>query len=81
MSHLRFALACVLATLLLAPAASAQAPARTISVTGDASLKAANDTARVGFDVEGLTGFFDHSMSRSARTTSESSSRRSTHEA
>jgi len=37
MSSLRLAFACVLATLLLVPAASAQAPARTISVTGDAS--------------------------------------------
>ena len=44
----------LLAVLLLVPgAASAQATARTISVTGDASLKAANDTARVGFGVEG----------------------------
>lgn len=53
MSPLRFALVALLATLLLVPTASAQAPARTISVTGDASLKAANDTARVGFGVEG----------------------------
>jgi uncharacterized protein YggE len=53
MSPLRFTFACLLAALLLVPAARAQAPARTISVTGDASLKAANDTARVGFGVEG----------------------------
>ncbi len=53
MSALRFAFVCVLATLLLAPAANAQAPAHTIAVTGDASLTAANDTARVGFGVEG----------------------------
>jgi uncharacterized protein len=39
--------------LLFVPAASAQAPVRTISVTGEASLTAANDTARVGFGVEG----------------------------
>ncbi len=53
MPPLRFALACLLAALLLVPAASAQAPGRTISVTGEASLTAANDTARVGFGVEG----------------------------
>ena len=53
MSPRRLSLACLLAVLLLVPAAGAQAPARTISVTGDASLKAANDTARVGFVVEG----------------------------
>ena len=53
MPLLRFAFACLLAALLLVPAASAQAPARTISVTGEASLTAANDTARVGFGVEG----------------------------
>jgi uncharacterized protein YggE len=53
MSPARCAAACVLATLLLVPAASAQAPLRTISVTGEASLGAANDTARVGFGVEG----------------------------
>ncbi len=53
MALLRFAFACLLAALLLVPAASAQAPARTISVTGEASLTAANDTARVGFGVEG----------------------------
>ena len=46
-------MACVLAVLLFVPAANAQAPVRTISVTGEASLKAANDTARVGFGVEG----------------------------
>jgi uncharacterized protein YggE len=45
--------ACVLAVLLCVPAANAQAPVRTISVTGEASLTAANDTARVGFGVEG----------------------------
>jgi uncharacterized protein YggE len=44
--------ACVLAVLFLVPAAHAQAPVRTISVTGEASLTAANDTARVGFGVE-----------------------------
>ena len=49
----RSAVACVLAVFLLVPAANAQAPVRTISVTGEASLKAANDTARVGFGVEG----------------------------
>ncbi len=53
MPRLRFPLVCLLAALLLVPAASAQAPARTISVAGDASLTAANDTARVGFGVEG----------------------------
>jgi len=52
MSSLRLAFACVLATLLLVPGASAQAPARTISVTGDASLMASNDAARVGFGVQ-----------------------------
>jgi uncharacterized protein len=49
----RSAVACVLGVLLLVPAAHAQAPVRTISVTGEASLTAANDTARVGFGVEG----------------------------
>ncbi len=53
MTTFRFSLACLLAVFVLAPAAHAQEPARTISVTGDASLKAANDTARVGFSVEG----------------------------
>ena len=53
MSFPRLALTCLLLAVLLAPVASAQAPARTISVTGDASLMAANDTARVGFGVEG----------------------------
>jgi uncharacterized protein YggE len=53
MAPLRFAFVCALATLLLVPAARAQAPARTISVTGEGALQAANDTARVGFDVEG----------------------------
>jgi uncharacterized protein YggE len=48
----RSAVACVLAVLLLVPAANAQAPERTISVTGEATLTAANDTARVGFGVE-----------------------------
>ena len=43
----------VLAVFLFVPAASAQAPVRTISVTGEATLTAANDTARVGFGVEG----------------------------
>jgi uncharacterized protein len=49
----RSAVACVLAVLLFVPAANAQAPVRTISVTGEATLTAANDTARVGFGVEG----------------------------
>jgi uncharacterized protein len=53
MSAGRSALACVLAVLFLVPAAHAQAPERTISVTGEATLTAANDTARVGFGVEG----------------------------
>jgi uncharacterized protein len=44
---------CVLAVLLLVPAANAQSPVRTISVTGEGALTAANDTARVGFGVEG----------------------------
>jgi len=52
MSPLRIAFVCALATLLLVPAASAQAPARTISVTGEGTLRAANDSARVGFAVE-----------------------------
>ena len=39
--------------LLLGPAANAQAPVRTISVTGEGSITAANDTARLGFGVEG----------------------------
>jgi uncharacterized protein YggE len=41
------------ALLLLVPAAHAQAPARTISVSGEGSVTAANDTARLGFGVEG----------------------------
>jgi uncharacterized protein YggE len=45
--------ACVLAVLVLVPAAQAQTPVRTISVTGEGTLTAANDTARVGFGVEG----------------------------
>jgi uncharacterized protein len=53
MSLLRSAAASVLAGLLLVPAATAQSPVRTISVTGEASLTAANDTARLGFGVEG----------------------------
>jgi uncharacterized protein YggE len=53
MSAGRAAFACVLAVLFLVPAANAQSPVRTISVTGDASLTAANDSARVGFGVEG----------------------------
>jgi uncharacterized protein len=52
MSAGRSAVACVLALLFLVPAAQAQSPVRTISVTGEASLAAANDTARVGFGVE-----------------------------
>ena len=52
MSRVVSAAACVLAVLLLAPAAGAQAPARSISVTGEGSIRAANDTARVGFRVE-----------------------------
>jgi|Tabmets5t2r1_1033131.scaffolds.fasta_scaffold52148_1 uncharacterized protein len=53
MSLFRSAAACVLAVLLLVPAANAQSPMRTISVTGEGSLTAANDTARLGFGVEG----------------------------
>ena len=53
MSPLRFAFVCVLATFLLVPTASAQSPARTISVTGEGSLAAVNDAARLGFSVEG----------------------------
>jgi uncharacterized protein len=53
MSQGRSAAACVLAVLLLVPAANAQSPVRTISVTGEGSLTAANDTARLGFGVEG----------------------------
>jgi uncharacterized protein len=53
MSAGRSAVACLLAVFLLVPAAQAQTPVRTISVTGEASLTAANDTARVGFGVEG----------------------------
>jgi uncharacterized protein len=41
------------AALLLVPAANAQSPVRTISVTGEGVLTAANDTARLGFGVEG----------------------------
>jgi uncharacterized protein len=51
MSVSRSAAACVLTLLLLVPAANAQAPARTISVTGEGSLTAANDTARLGLGV------------------------------
>lgn len=51
-STLLIVLPCVLGALVLAPAATAQVPLRTISVTGDASILAANDTARVGFGVE-----------------------------
>jgi uncharacterized protein YggE len=47
------AAACVLALLVLVPVADAQSPVRTISVTGEGSVTAANDTARVGFGVEG----------------------------
>src|SRR5918992_5242393 len=53
MSPVRSAAACVVPVLLLGPAANAQAPVRTISVTGEGSIKAANDTARLGFGVEG----------------------------
>ncbi|HEV2874102.1 MAG TPA: SIMPL domain-containing protein [Thermoleophilaceae bacterium] len=53
MSPGRSAAACVVALLLLVPAANAQAPVSTISVTGEGSLTAANDTARLGFGVEG----------------------------
>jgi uncharacterized protein len=53
MSAGRSAVACVLAVIFLVPAAQAQAPVRTISVTGEASLTAANDSARIGFGVEG----------------------------
>jgi uncharacterized protein len=52
MSRVVFAAALVLAVLVPASAASAQAPVRTISVTGEGSTRAANDTARVGFGVE-----------------------------
>src|SRR5918992_6339372 len=52
MSRVVSAAACGLAVLLLAPAAGARAPVRTISVTGQGSTVAANDTARVGFGVE-----------------------------
>ena len=47
----RSAAVCVLAALFLVPAANAQSPVRTISVTGEGSFRAANDTARVGFGV------------------------------
>jgi uncharacterized protein YggE len=53
MSPVGSAVVCVLAALLLVPAANAQTPMRTISVTGEGSLRAANDTARLGFGVEG----------------------------
>ena len=53
MPTLRYGAAWVVAALLLVPAASAQAPARTISVTGEGTLRAANDAARVGFGVQG----------------------------
>lgn len=43
----------VLAVLFLVPAANAQAPVRTISVAGEGTITAANDTARLGFGVEG----------------------------
>jgi uncharacterized protein len=52
MSWVVSAAAALLAVLLLVPAAGAQAPVRTISVTGEGSTRAANDTARVGFGVE-----------------------------
>jgi uncharacterized protein YggE len=53
MSQLRSAAAGALAVLLLVPAANAQSPVGTVSVTGEASIAAANDTARLGFGVEG----------------------------
>jgi uncharacterized protein len=53
MPPVRSTAACVVAVLLLVPAANAQTPVRTISVTGEGSITAANDTARLGFDVEG----------------------------
>jgi uncharacterized protein len=53
MSPARTAVVCALAVLCFVPAAAAQSPARTISVTGEAALSAANDTARLGFGVEG----------------------------
>jgi uncharacterized protein len=53
MSPVRSAAVCVLAVLFLVPAANAQTPVRTISVTGEGSITAANDTARLGFGVEG----------------------------
>jgi uncharacterized protein len=48
----RLAAVCVAGLLLFVPAANAQSPTRTISVTGDAVLAAANDTARLSFGVE-----------------------------
>jgi uncharacterized protein YggE len=51
-SPVRLAAVSVAVSLLFVPAADAQVPARTISVTGDAVLTAANDTARLSFGVE-----------------------------
>jgi uncharacterized protein len=52
-SPVRLAAVCVaVSLLLLVPSANAQVPTRTISVTGDAVLTAANDTARLSFGVE-----------------------------
>ncbi len=42
-----------MAALLFVPAAHAQSPARTISVSGEAVVAVANDSARLGFGVEG----------------------------
>lgn len=53
MSPVGSGVVCALVALFLVPAANAQSPVRTISVTGDGFLTAANDTARLGFGVEG----------------------------
>jgi uncharacterized protein len=53
MPLVRSAAAGALVLLFFVPAANAQAPVRTISVTGEGSITAANDTARLGFGVEG----------------------------
>lgn len=67
MSAVRLAIGCVLAASLLAPgAAHAQAPARTLSVTGEATLRATNDTARIGFGVEGRGALRSVALRRSS---------------
>ncbi len=53
MLPVRSAAGAAVVLLFLVPAAHAQAPARTISVSGEGSVRAANDTARLGFGVEG----------------------------